>query len=128
MTDLSKIADLVILMVDSSYGFEMETFEFLNLLQLHGFPKVVGVLSHMDNFKLNKTLQKTKKKLKNRFWTEIYKGAKLFELTGVVNGKYLKHEVKRLSMYISRLKFRPLVWRNTHPYVSNVPPAAALSD
>ncbi len=82
MTDLAKVADLVILMVDSSYGFEMETFEYLNLLQLHGFPKVIGVLSHMDKFKLNKTLQKTKKKLKHRFWTEIYKGAKLFELTG----------------------------------------------
>jgi ribosome biogenesis protein BMS1 len=117
MTDLAKVADLVMLMIDSSYGFEMETFEFLNLLQLHGFPKVVGVLTHMDKFKMNKTLQKTKKRLKNRFWTEIYKGAKLFDFTGVVNGKYLKHEVKRISMYMARLKFRPLVWRNTHPYV-----------
>lgn len=42
MTDLAKVADLVILMIDASYGFEMETFEFLNQLQLHGFPKVVG--------------------------------------------------------------------------------------
>lgn len=117
MTDLAKIADLVILMIDASYGYEMETFEFLNLLQLHGFPKVVGVLTHMDKFKVNKSLQNTKKRLKNRFWTEIYKGAKLFDFTSVVNGKYLKHEIKRLSMYISRLKFRPLVWRNTHPYV-----------
>jgi ribosome biogenesis protein BMS1 len=117
MTDLAKVADLVLLMVDSSYGFEMETFEFLNQLQLHGFPKVMGVMTHLDNFKSNKTLQNTKKALKNRFWTEIYKGAKMFDFGGVVNGKYLKHEVKRLSMYISRVKFRPLVWRNTHPYV-----------
>jgi ribosome biogenesis protein BMS1 len=36
---------------------------------------------------------------------------------GVVNNKYRKHEVKRLSLYISRIKFRPLIWRNTHPYV-----------
>ena len=49
--------------------------------------------------------------------TEIYDGAKMFDLSGVVNGKYPKHEVKRLSLYISRTKFRPLVWRNTHPYV-----------
>ena len=41
----------------------------------------------------------------------------MFDLSGVVNGKYLKHEVKRLSLYISRIKFRPLVWRNTHPYI-----------
>ena len=117
MADMSKVADLVILMIDASYGFEMETFEFLNLLQLHGFPKVVGVLTHLDAFKQSKLLQNTKKALKNRFWTEIYKGAKLFDLSGVVNGKYLKHEVKRLSLYIGRVKFRPLVWRNTHPYV-----------
>ena len=117
MTDLSKVADLVLLLVDASYGFEMETFEFLNQLQLHGFPKVVGVLTHLDGFKANKTLQKTKKALKQRFWTEIYDGAKMFDLSGVINGKYPKHEVKRLSLYISRTKFRPLVWRNTHPYV-----------
>lgn len=117
MTDMAKVADLVVLMIDASYGFEMETFEFLNLLQLHGMPKVVGVLSHLDAFKQNKLLQNTKKALKNRFWTEIYKGAKLFDLSGIVNGKYLKHEVKRLSLYIGRVKFRPLVWRNTHPFV-----------
>jgi len=117
MTDLGKVADLVLLLVDASYGFEMETFEFLNILQLHGFPKVMGVLTHLDSFTANKSLQNTKKALKHRFWTEIYKGAKMFDFTGVINGKYLKHEVKRLSLYISRVKFRPLVWRNNHPYV-----------
>lgn len=117
MTDLAKVADLVLLMVDASYGFEMETFEFLNQLQLHGFPKVMGVMTNLDKFKANKTLQNAKKAIKHRFWTEIYKGAKMFEFMGVVNGKYRKHEVKRLSLYVSRVKFRPLVWRNTHPYV-----------
>ena len=34
MIDLGKIADLVLLMVDGSFGFEMETFEFLNVLQV----------------------------------------------------------------------------------------------
>ena len=117
MTDLAKVADLVLLLIDGSYGFEMETFEYLNLLQLHGFPKVMGVLTHLDTFKLNKSLQKTKKMLKQRFWTEIYKGAKMFDFTSIVNGKYPKHETKRLSLHISRVKFRPLVWRNSHPYV-----------
>ena len=41
MTDVAKVVDLVLLMVDASFGFEMETFEFLNLLQAHGFPKVM---------------------------------------------------------------------------------------
>jgi len=34
MLDLAKTADLVLLMVDGSFGFEMETFEFLNMLQV----------------------------------------------------------------------------------------------
>jgi ribosome biogenesis protein BMS1 len=117
MTDLAKVPDLVLLMIDASYGLEMETFEYLNLLQLHGFPKVIGVLTHLDRFRSVKSLQNTKKEIKHRFWTEIYKGAKLFDFMGVVNGKYRKHEVKRLSLQINRVKFRPLVWHNTHPYL-----------
>jgi len=67
--------------------------------------------------KNNKALKKTKKALKHRFWTEIYQGAKMFYFSGLINGKYLKTEVRNLSLYISRTKFRPLVWRNTHPYI-----------
>ena len=100
MTDLAKIADLVLLMIDGSYGIEMETFEFLNQLQLHGLPKVIGLLTHLDKFKLNTSLQRTKKALKHRFWTEIYDGATMFDFSGIVNGKYLKHEVKRLSLHM----------------------------
>ena len=43
-------------------------------LQVHGFPKVMGVLTHLDSFKDNKHLKKTKKVLKHRFWAEIYQG------------------------------------------------------
>jgi ribosome biogenesis protein BMS1 len=117
MLDIGKIADLVLLLIDASYGFEMETFEFLNVLQTHGFPKVMGVLTHLDKFKDNKKLRKTKKRLKQRFWTEIYQGAKLFYLSGLINGKYPKNEILNLSRFISVMKFRPLVWRNTHPYM-----------
>ena len=59
----------VLLLVDASFGFEMETFE---ILQVHGFPRVMGVLTHLDMMKDNKSLKKTKKRLKHRFWTEIY--------------------------------------------------------
>ena len=61
----------VLLLVDASFGFEMETFEFLNILQAHGFPKVMGVLTHLDMFKNQKALKKIKKALKQRFWTEV---------------------------------------------------------
>lgn len=106
MLDCAKIADLVLLCVDSKFGFEMETFEFLNVLQTHGFPKVMGVFTHLDQFRTTKNLRKTKKLLKHRFWTEIYQGAKMFYFSGIVNGKYLKNEVKQLTMLISRVKVR----------------------
>ncbi|CAO3668117.1 unnamed protein product [Rhizopus stolonifer] len=104
-------------MINASFGFEMETFEFLNVLQSHGFPKVMGVLTHLDKFRNAKALRATKKRLKDRFWTEIYQGAKLFYLSGLINGRYPNLEVQNLSRFISVMKFRPLVWRNTHPYV-----------
>ncbi|KAJ2611996.1 Glycoside hydrolase 2 (Mannanase, beta-galactosidase) [Coemansia sp. RSA 1365] len=117
MTDLAKVADLVILTIDASFGFEMETFEFLNLLQTHGMPKVMGVLTHLDEFKDNKRLKMVKKNFKHRFWSEVYEGAKLFYLSGVENGRYLDREVLNLSRFVSVMKLRPLAWRSTHPYM-----------
>ncbi|CAG0879328.1 unnamed protein product [Darwinula stevensoni] len=117
MIDIAKVADLVLLLVDAWFGFEMETFEFLNICQVHGFPRIMGVLTHLDYFKNNKQLRKTKKTLKHRFWTEIYPGAKLFYLSGMVHSEYQKTEVKNLGRFISVMKFRPLQWRTSHPYV-----------
>ncbi|KAF9005404.1 hypothetical protein BDQ17DRAFT_1399127 [Cyathus striatus] len=117
MIDVGKVADLILLMIDGSFGFEMETFEFLNILQSHGFPKVLGVLTHLDLIKKASAVRATKKALKKRFWTEIYQGAKLFYLSGVINGRYPDTEIMNLSRFISVMKFRPLVFRNTHPYL-----------
>ncbi|PRP84524.1 hypothetical protein PROFUN_05859 [Planoprotostelium fungivorum] len=117
MIDIGKTADLILLVIDASFGFEMETFEFLNILQVHGFPKVMGVLTHLDLFRDPNKLKVTKKKLKHRFWQEIYQGAKLFYLSGMINGKYLKREIHNLARFISIVKFRPLQWRSSHPYV-----------
>lgn len=63
MIDIAKIADLVIMTVDASFGFEMETFEFLNIAQTHGFPRIMGVLTHLDSPKFqarNNGLKKLK--------------------------------------------------------------------
>uniref|UniRef100_A0A7N8YLE3 BMS1 ribosome biogenesis factor n=1 Tax=Mastacembelus armatus TaxID=205130 RepID=A0A7N8YLE3_9TELE len=117
MIDLAKVADLVLMLIDASFGFEMETFEFLNICQVHGFPRIMGVLTHLDSFRNNKMLRKTKKNLKHRFWTEVYQGAKLFYLSGMVYGEYQTQEVKNLGRFISVMKFRPLVWQTSHPYV-----------
>jgi hypothetical protein len=51
-----------------------------------------------------------------RFWTEVHDGAKLFYLSGLEkSGRYPKTEVHNLARFISVAKFRPLIWRNTHP-------------
>ncbi|EJW75814.1 hypothetical protein WUBG_13277 [Wuchereria bancrofti] len=117
MIDIAKVVDLVLLMVDASYGFEMETFEFLSICQVHGMPRVMGVLSHLDVIKKKEKLKRTKKLLKHRFWTEVYQGAKLFYLSGMINEQYLKNEVRNLARFISVTKFRPLLWRTSHPYI-----------
>ncbi|XP_037420845.1 ribosome biogenesis protein BMS1 homolog isoform X1 [Triticum dicoccoides] len=117
MIDAAKIADLALLLIDGSYGFEMDTFEFLNIMQVHGFPKVMGVLTHLDQFKDVKKLRKTKQRLKHRFWAEIKEGAKLFYLSGLIHGKYTKREVHNLARFISVIKPIPLSWRMAHPYL-----------
>jgi ribosome biogenesis protein BMS1 len=75
------------------------------------------VLTHLDLIKKAATLRSTKKTLKKRFWTEIYDGAKLFYLSGVLNGRYPDTEILNFSRFISVMKFRPLTFRNTHPYL-----------
>lgn len=117
MVDVAKVADLVLVLVDAAFGFEMEVFEFLNICQVHGFPRIMGVLTHLDEFKSAKVLRKTKKVMKHRFWTEVYQGAKLFYLSGLIHGNYQKTEVHNLGRFISVMKFRPLTWRESHPYV-----------
>jgi ribosome biogenesis protein BMS1 len=118
MIDIAKVVDIVLLMIDGNYGFEMETMEFLNVLSASGMPgNVFGILTHLDLFRKQETLKLQKKRLKHRFWSELYHGAKLFYLSGVVNGRYPDREVINLSRFLSVMKNpRPLIWRNTHPY------------
>ncbi|KAI3914205.1 hypothetical protein MKW92_035530 [Papaver armeniacum] len=116
MIDAAKYADVAILMVDASYGFEQETFEFRNLLQVHGFPKVIGVLTHLDGVSLDE-MSKVKQRLEDHFCTEIYEGAKLFYLNGLEDGLYNQAEIGDLREMLSDPQFLPLSWRAKHPYV-----------
>ena len=118
MVDMSKVADIVLLMIDGNFGFEMETMEFLNILAASGMPgNVFGILTHLDLFRKPQALKDAKKRLKNRFWSELYQGAHLFYLSGVINGRYPDREIHNLSRFISVMKNpRPLIWRNSHPY------------
>ncbi|KAL8712526.1 MAG: hypothetical protein Q9220_003374 [cf. Caloplaca sp. 1 TL-2023] len=135
MIDVSKIADIVLLMIDGNYGFEMETMEFLNVLAASGMPgNIFGILTHLDLFRKPSTLKDAKKRLKHRFWGELYQGAKLFYLSGVINGRYPDREIHNLSRFLSVMKNpRPLVWRNNHPYcladrVLDITPPTLLED
>ena len=49
-------------------------------------------------------------------WAAIA-GAKLFYLSGMRNGKYLQREVLNLARFIAVQKFRPLTWRQAHPFL-----------
>lgn len=118
MIDLAKICDLALILIDASIGFEMESFEFLSLLQNHGMPNVMGVLTHLDYFRENKAMRKTKKTMKKRFWKEVYDGAKLFYFSGQQkDGFYPKTEVHNLGRFITVQKIKQLSWRIQHSYV-----------
>lgn len=80
----------------------------------------MGVLTHLDTIKNSKTLKQTKKTLKHRFWTEVYAGAKLFYLSGILHDEYLRNEVARLGRFISVMKFRSLAWQTSHPYLLGI--------
>ncbi|KAK5135652.1 hypothetical protein LTR08_004953 [Meristemomyces frigidus] len=116
--DAAKVVDIVLLMIDGNFGFEMETMEFLSVLSSTGMPgNIFGILTHLDLFRKQDTLKAQKKRLKHRFWSELYQGAKLFYLSGVINGRYPDREVLNLSRFLSVMKNpRPLIWRNSHPY------------
>ncbi|KPI89475.1 hypothetical protein ABL78_1439 [Leptomonas seymouri] len=117
MCDVAKVADLVLLMVDGSYGFEMETFEFLNISQVHGFPKMYGVVSHLDQLKSGKSLKKRKKFLRHRFWHEVAAGAKLICLSPMVRGMYRPTDVLNLHRLLICVEPKIQAWRNTHSCV-----------
>jgi ribosome biogenesis protein BMS1 len=116
MIDLAKVADLVILTIDAAQGLEMETFEFLNLLQVHGFTKVLTVVTNLDKLGV-KRARKTRTAIKNRVWKEIAPGAKVIGLSGIERGQYPRAEIHNMARFIAQSKPRPLLWRNSHPAV-----------
>ncbi|KAI3971665.1 hypothetical protein MKW92_052205 [Papaver armeniacum] len=117
MIDAAKYADAVIFLIDTRYGFEMETFEFLNILQVHGIVKVIGVLTYLDGIKNEEILTKTKQRLVAHFHSEIYEAAKVFCLPFLDNEMYSSEEISKLSSFISVMHFHRLSWRATQPYI-----------
>ncbi|KAI3836709.1 hypothetical protein MKW92_024266 [Papaver armeniacum] len=116
MIDAAKYADAVICLIDARYGFEMETFEILNILQVHGTVEVMGVLTYLDGIVNDEILTETKQRLTEHFHSEIDEAAAVFCLP-FLNEMYSKKEIDELASFISDMKFHRLSWRATQPYV-----------
>ena len=117
LDDCSKIVDVAILLIDARVGFEMETFEFISLLKNHGFTQIMGVITHMDDFRQNKSLSKYKKQIKKRFIKDATDKSKLFYLFGIKNNLYIKLQLHTMARYLKVIKPAQPGFRINHPYV-----------
>ena len=117
LDDCSKIVDVAILLIDARVGFEMETFEFISLLKNHGFTQIVGVITHMDDFRQNKSLSKYKKQIKKRFIKDATDRSKLFYLFGIKNNLYIKLQLHTMARYLKIIKPNQPGFRINHPYI-----------
>lgn len=117
MCDVAKIVDYVFLMIDGSFGLEMETFEFLSIAQVHGMPKVCGVVTHLDQLKTGKALKKRRKFLRHRFWHEVAAGAKVMCFSPMIRGMYRPNDILNIHRLLICVKPKIQLWRNTHSCV-----------
>ncbi|KAL7064046.1 hypothetical protein AAHC03_04919 [Spirometra sp. Aus1] len=132
MIDVAKVADLVLLVVNVRKGLEMYHFEFINMLQAHGMPRVIPILNHLDEFKDSSASRAIRKKIKQRLWTDL--SAKIFMLSRFLpkkshfskkgttgpqkpDGDYLPAEVQRLARMMIVKTPRPTDWRTGHSYI-----------
>jgi len=117
LDDCAKIADVAITLIDARIGFEMDTFEFISLLKNHGFTSVMGVITHMDEYKQNKSLSKYKKKIKKRFLKDATDKSKLFYLYGIKNNLYIKQQLHTMARFLKVTNPNTPLFRINHPYI-----------
>ncbi|KAL5110356.1 Ribosome biogenesi protein bms1 [Taenia crassiceps] len=132
MIDIAKISDLILLVVNTSKGLEMYHFEFITMLQVHGMPRVIPILNHLDQFKELSSSRALRKKIKQRLWADL--SAKIFLLSRfvqkkshyrkhtavngkVIDGDYMPAEIQRLARLMVVKSPRPSDWRSSHPYM-----------
>ncbi|GAA50346.1 ribosome biogenesis protein BMS1 [Clonorchis sinensis] len=131
MLDAAKIADVVLLMVNVRTGLEMYHFEFINMVQVHGMPRVIPVLNHLDTYKDSSSSRAVRRKIKQRLWVDL--NSKIFLLSRFQPkkyptseepanefskpGDYLIAEVRRLARMIIVKIPRATDWRTSHPYM-----------
>ncbi|KAH0573441.1 Ribosome biogenesis protein BMS1 [Spironucleus salmonicida] len=112
--DAARVADLVIIVINAEKDIETDVFEYLNVLQAIGFPKVFTVVTHEDCFAKVSHKQRNNKKLRERIYKEIYQGSKIFFLDWQSHS-YKNDQMATLSRCISQQNYNiPLSWRSQH--------------
>ena len=119
MIDLAKICDIALCLVDIEFGFDMSTFEFLNIAQNHGTPRVFGVFTHCDQFDQKKSkFVKMKKKMTERLQKVLSGGMKVFSMKSLHYGReYDDISVKKLARSLGDISWHSTVWKDNHGFV-----------
>ncbi|CAL6022703.1 Ribosome_biogenesis protein BMS1 [Hexamita inflata] len=112
--DIARVVDLVILVIDVERGIDTDIYEYLNIFQAIGFPKIFTVLTHED--KIENKYIKTRKQLRERIYKEIAAGAKIFDMPFLeFKDTYKREKVDVLSRCITQQKYSmPLEWKSQH--------------
>lgn len=99
--DIARVVDLVILVIDVERGIDTDIYEYLNIFQAIGFPKIFTVLTHED--KIENKYIKTRKQLRERIYKEIAAGAKIFDMPFLeFKDTYKREKVDVLSRCITQ--------------------------
>nr|UXY87051.1 BMS1-like protein [Cryptomonas sp.] len=116
--NLAKASDIIILVIDCFFGLEMETFEFLSLALVHGCPRILCILTHLDLFGNWKNLKKAKKRIKNRLKKELNLQAKILYFSGIcISEKYFPREISNVTRYLSAVFLYPSFLHKTTSYI-----------
>ena len=117
LSNLTKISDIIILVIDGFFGLELETFETISLINSNGTPRVFCVLTNLDLYTNWKNLKKAKKRIKNRLKKELGNQIKVFYLSGMsFNQKYLLREISNITRYFCLTKTCPSLMQTKTAY------------
>ncbi|KAL0233632.1 hypothetical protein PCE1_002145 [Barthelona sp. PCE] len=118
MIDMAKIADVVIFLVDASYGFEMETFEFMTIIKTTGYTTVMAAMTKCDLVPMPR-LKKKRKMMKRRWKKDVGQGGKFFFFNEIVSGGrfYKRSAITNFHRLLVNCKVKKITWRDAHPYM-----------
>jgi hypothetical protein len=97
---LSKISDVVVILIDGFFGLELEIFEFMDFIKTDKKIKVFFAATHLDLFKNWKSLKKAKKRLKDLLLKQ-YNFVKIFFIGGInIQNRYYPKEIENITRFL----------------------------